>query len=534
MALSRACSEVERVADMALSVDNRVARSISRMNPLKQIVWLRVPILACAAALLVTPVKAEQTLLFREARFEHSPEAKQLFNQLQDLENLLIERARRLTLQEVLTLGLKANPQLAAAYARVQGEQWSVVAARRRWSPSLSANAPWPGLVAQENRIANSTTPASGTTTVVTAERSVATPLLNLNWTFFNLSRDAQIQAATNGMLAEQWLFDVSARNLVLELQRDYTDLQESIDLIDEYRALFLISSNEVDMAVGKFQRRQLQRAELEQLRTFQRNQLTRLINATRELLLASARMAERLALPAEAMVLPEEGLQPIEGWPFDLATTLKQAVQLREEIKALAAAADRSGWQAKALLRSYWPELSLQAEGAATNFNTSRGAPGAGALENTVRSNWVGSVGLGFNWRLFNGGIETAEASNRSAIAVEQRQREAVETLSVEREVKEYYFKYITSKLALDNTKAAKDSASESLVLALKRFNSNQIDSTTLIQVTNQYLDAIWANSSTVQLYNNAVYGLYRASAQWPAGTLPLVQERVEQLKQQ
>jgi len=531
MALSRFWSGAENVVAMAATAENLPVKQTHRLEPSKPFAWLRIALLLCGVALVPDLQGAARASLFRETTFQHSPEAKRVFEQLQSLETLLMHRAKRMTLRQVLERGLKANPQLAAAYARFQGEQWTVVAARRRWSPSLTAIAPIRGLIAQENGATTTTTPVAET--VATATRSLATPLLNLNWTFLNLSRDAQIQAATSGMLAEQWLFDVSARNLVLELQRDYTNLQESIDLIDEYRALFLISSNAVDAAVAKMQRKQLQLAELEQLRTFQRNQLTRLINATRELLLASTRLAERLALPAEAMVLPEERLQPINAWPLDLKTTLEQAVRLREEIKALAADADRSGWQAQQLLRSYWPELSLRADAGASNLNSSRGAPAAAAPEITDRSSWFGSIGLGFNWQLFNGGIQTAEANNRRATQREQNDQEALEILRVEGETKEAYFNYLTSKLAVQNTKAAKGSAITSLVSTLQRFRNNQTGSTTLIQVLEQYINAIWANSTTIQLHNNAVYGLYRASAQWPEGTLPLIQERVQHLKQ-
>jgi len=54
------------------------------------------------------------------------------------------------------------------------------------------------------------------------------------------------------------------------------------------------------------------------------------------------------------------------------------------------------------------------------------------------------------------------------------------------------------------------------------------------MIQVFNQYLDAMRAHSATIQLYNDSVFELYRASAQWPEGTLPLLQERVNGLTKQ
>ena len=65
-------------------------------------------------------------------------------------------------------------------------------------------------------------------------------------------------------------------------------------------------------------------------------------------------------------------------------------------------------------------------------------------------------------------------------------------------------------------------------------KFGQNQATITTMIQVFNQYLDAMRAHSATIQLYNDSVFELYRASAQWPEGTLPLLQERVNGLTKQ
>ncbi len=491
--------------------------------------------LAWLTVLLGAAPEAGASLAFREARFSHSPQAQRIFKRLQGLEDLLSEQAERLTLQQVIERGLRANPQLAAAYAQVQGEQWSLVAAKRRWSPSLDASSPWPGLLGQSNdTVVTSRRLPSSLTNQAVATRTLAAPTLNLTWTFLNLSRDAQIHAAANGLQAQQWLFDVSARNLLLELQRDYTALQERLDLIDEYRALFLLSSNQVDDAVAKLARRQLDQGSVEQLRAFQRNQLTRLINQTRDLLLASARLAEKLALPGPSLVLPEESLKPLGSWPLDLGTTLEQAVKLREEIKALAAEARRSHWSSQELLRTYWPRLSLQVEGNYTNTSMTAGSPGSPNPNQSESNAWSSSVGLDLHWQLFDGGIQGAEASNRSADQARLLQEANLETLAVQRQVKEAFFNYTTSKLGIDNTKEALNEASQSVRTVVVKFGQNQATITTMIQVFNQYLDAMRAHSATIQLYNDSVFELYRASAQWPEGTLPLLQERVNGLKKQ
>ena len=161
-------------------------------------------------------------------------------------------------------------------------------------------------------------------------------------------------------------------------------------------------------------------------------------------------------------------------------------------------------------------------------------GSPGSPNPNQSESNAWSSSVGLDLHWQLFDGGIQGAEASNRSADQARLLQEANLETLAVQRQVKEAFFNYTTSKLGIDNTKEALNEASQSVRTVVVKFGQNQATITTMIQVFNQYLDAMRAHSATIQLYNDSVFELYRASAQWPEGTLPLLQERVNGLTKQ
>ena len=67
-----------------------------------------------------------------------SPLAGQLEDQLRRLQQEIDGRSRRATLDEALEMGLLHNPQLAAAYAEIQGQQWNLIAVRRQWYPTLN------------------------------------------------------------------------------------------------------------------------------------------------------------------------------------------------------------------------------------------------------------------------------------------------------------------------------------------------------------------------------------------------------------
>ncbi|MEB3172587.1 MAG: TolC family protein, partial [Cyanobacteriota bacterium] len=203
------------------------------------------------------------------------------------------------------------------------------------------------------------------------------------------------------------------------------------------------------------------------------------------------------------------------------------------EEIQASLAAAASASWSATSLFNRYWPQFSVGALGRYAGTNTTSGLPGAATSFNERNLNWDGAVGVGFNWRLFDGGINAANAEAQRALARAARDQAAERRLAVSREVEQSYAAYLTSQLALESTQAQVNAARAAAVAVQERFAVGVSDMTAVVQSLNQAIEAANAYATAVRVHNSAVANLYRSSARWPAGTEPLLQQRVSQLQQ-
>ncbi|MFM1812350.1 MAG: hypothetical protein RLZZ336_1288 [Cyanobacteriota bacterium] len=460
-----------------------------------------------------------------------NPVASQLQAQLRSLKAELDSRARTANLQQALESALLNNPDLAAAYAQIQGSQWNLIAVRRQWYPTLNASSNT--LPTQSFSTTNGSGPRTADTSTYT--NSTATGVgVNLGWTFFNPSRGPAINAASESLRQQQLLFDVSARNLVLSVQQTYFLLQEQRQLISAYDTILANTDQQVKLSEAQFNSGLQSIAQVEQIRTQQYSILSTLISTYRQLLDTAAQLAQAMALPPGTLVLPADQLRSIGSWSEPLPATIAQALRLREEIQASLAASASASWSASSLFNSYWPKFSLGASGSVAYDNGTSGYPGLTATTTNTTLTWNGGVGLGFSWQLFDGGINAASAQSSRAQAVQLQNQAASQRLSVTREVEQAYSAYLTSQLGLQSTSAQTQAAQQALIAIQERFRVGVESMTSVVQALNEAIGAANAFASALRTYNVAVASLYRYSARWPEGTQAPLQQRTSSLKQQ
>jgi outer membrane protein TolC len=469
-----------------------------------------------------------------------NPLADQLQAQLQELQLQLNARSRTTSLDEALEAGLLHNPLLAAAYAEIQGQQWNLIAVRRQWYPTLSvaSSSYVPGQnfnitntisAANDGRISTSSTSASNATAVNLG--------ITIGWTFFNSSRGASINAASESLKRQQLLFDVSARNLVLEIQEAYFSLQEQRQLIESYSEILNVIRRQVRITEAQFNDGLVSIADVEQIRTQQYSTLSTLINAYRQLIDASSLLAQTMALPPGTLALPTKKPITLGHWDQPLQSTIEQALRLREEIQASQAAAASASWTATALFNTYWPSFSLGASGGYANSNTTDQSTGRsldGSTSTQINNHtlkWNGGYGVGFTWQLFDGGINASQAEVQKAAARQALNQAATTRLSVTREVENYYATYLTSLLSLQSSRAQLQAAQVAAAAVQERYLVGVSDISSLVVALNQAIGAANDYASAERTYNSAVARLYRSSARWPVGTKPLLEQRVNTL---
>ena len=448
---------------------------------------------------------------------QDDPTSQALLRQLVKIATQIEQRSVTLTLDEALTQGLLNNPDLASAFYDIQGSEWNLIAARRSWYPTLKLTANTQSLKGQPDilvnkRFTNISTDSGDDTAQQTG--SVAPGVL-INWTFFDPTRTPAINQALSSLTAQRFLFDIAARDLVLNLQVAYTNVQAEAELVRRYQWVFEVTCQQVLAAERLVGRGLLPSSSLDQLHTEQRLQLTRLIDRYQQLFTASNALAALVAVPPGRMVLTTGHLVKEKPWQQDLDSSLDQALAMREEIKEKLSLASRDRWASIRAISGYLPSFGLSAAGAHEETQS---------MSNLTRIS-TANIGLSFQWPLFDGGILAANSSSLKSLSESQLRAANSQKLTVSKQVMDAYNTYTTSKLALQNTGADFSLSKKTVKDAIARFSSTK-DVTTLVQVLSFYFAAADRDVGSTRQFNNAIYGLYRYSAIWPDN----VSEKIEQ----
>jgi outer membrane protein TolC len=481
------------------------------------------PVVVPAFGVPIAAGSVKTTFASRERSFsslvdQDDPTSQALLLQLEKLVAQIEKRASILSQNQALDQGLLNNPDLASAFYDIQGSEWDLIAVRRSWYPSLQVTANTQNLTGQPNTLIGknyvSTTNSSGATTV--EQIGEVAPGLELSWTFFDPTRAPAINQALSSLAAQRFLFDIAARDLVLNLQVAYTNVQAEAELARHYLWLFMITRQQVLAAEKMVGNSKMPRSALDQLHTEQRLQLTRLIDRYQQLFKASNALAALVSVPPGRMVLASSPLVLQKNWEQDLDSTIQQALAMREEIKQRLSLANRDHWAAIRAINGYLPAFGLTAAGA---YNAAQ------SLSNSAQIS-TANIGLSFQWFFFDGGIKAADSTSLRSQSASQLSAADSQSLLVTKQVMDAYNIYETSKLALQNTGTDFALSKRTVEDAVSVFAANR-DVTTLIQVFNLYISAADRDVGSTRQFNTAVYGLYRYSALWPEGLSQKVAQR-------
>lgn len=476
---------------------------------------------AIAGPLKVDPagtVFASRGSFFSSLVDPDDPTSQVLLLQLEKLVAQIEKRASFLSQNQALDEGLLNNPDLASAFYDIQGSEWNLIAVRRTWYPSLKFSANALTLSGQPDSLLGknyvSRTNRSGAS--ATEEFGEVAPGLSLSWTFFDPTRAPAINQALSSLMAQRFLFDIAARDLVLNLQVSYTNVQAEAELARRYLWLFVVTRQQVLVAEKMVRNNRMSRSALDQLHTEQRLQLTTLIDRYQQLFTASNSLAALVSVPPGRMVLASSPLVIQKPWQQDLDSTIQQALAMREEIQQKLSLANRDRWAAIRSINSYLPAFGLTAAGAYIGTQDLSRSPQISTA----------NIGISFQWTFFDGGIKAADSRNLRAQSASQLSAASSQSLLVTRQVMDAYNVYQTSKLALQNTGADFALSKKTVEDAANQFTSAR-DVTTFVQVCNLYISAADRDVNSKRQFNTSVYGLYRYSALWPEGLLQKVVQR-------
>ena len=477
---------------------------------------------------------------------------QELLDQLESLQAQIESRAVKVSLQEAVAQGVANNPSLAEQFAQLQGQEWALIQAQRKWNPTFSLRGSnpfvgynWGTFVAnnyaqikpyqgKDWRQIKRATPQQYQAKQAQQQQQFQVGVSAvLQWSFLDATRQPAINSAQSSLEQQKLLFDNAARQLVLSLQQAYFQIQNNKQLIDSFKQIYDINKQQLDMLEARKSIGMVTVAEVEQQRSSLYIQLTQLVAYMRNYISATAQLSQLMALPGDALAVPLEPASPQGSWDKSLDVTVQNALQYREDILAYSAEAEAYRWTGISNMKTYLPVFSLMGTG---GFQGNNGYPQTylgidpGRTYYTNRQ-WTANVGIGFNWQ-FDGGLNAALAQqnfaqSRNALALKAKTEDQVVS-----EVRSAYGQMQTSAIAIKAARQSYQSAELAQAAARARFEVGVGDITAVVQAINQLSQSSQQIANSILNYNNSIAQLYRYSATWPVTARQEVEERVHSLR--
>jgi outer membrane protein TolC len=438
------------------------------------------------------------------------------------------DRRPQVTLLEALQIGLKQNPILAQSYAELAASEWNSAAILREWLPALyftqPNNAPWAASVATQN--GNQST-SSSPAVYQNLQQFYTSPRLTMRWTFLDPTRVPRYGAEQAIVQSKRLLFDVSARNLILDIQRAYYNLQEARELRGLYTHLYDLTHAQVRRAQYLRARGVNNQGDISQLRAQLLEQLIQMIQLFQYEIQAANQLASSMSLPPGTLNSPADQLAPISPWPTPLQPSIEEALKLREEIRINLAQSQNYSWKSLALLQRYLPQVALMGQSQmAINDQLQLSAGAQRGFSTSSSANLSNSVGLTFNWLLYDGGINAVDAAAQGQQASASQSAAATTRLDVTLQVQDNFASFLTNRIIIDTARDQVYAARDAVTESARSYNGTTMNATTFTQNMQNYVNAVKSYKASVKNFNIAVDSLYRHSSLLP----PMAQQALMQ----
>ena len=473
---------------------------------------------------------------------------------LQWIKNDYDERSSEYSLDDAITFAISNNTTIKAAYKAVQSKQWSAISDKRLWWPVASGAGPygdinvvptWPtiGQRFESNYGKNYTqvtTREDGKPILKRVKTNSFTsidqfvPAVHGRWTFFDMTRVPQINSSTEAAKAEELLFDMTVRDIVLNVQQGYYRLYSEIQYLESLERDYQTNLEQLQQARLNYSNNPslINQNAVQQSKSTIYSQLEELIGQNVKLIAAAAEMARQMGLPYGTLVKPSKDfkLRPVNEWKMDLMETIDHAVDHREEILAAKTIAKSQNYLATSLSYSYIPKMALYGYVGYTNQSGPYGPTGASTTRHAdVSYRWgpQANIGLTFSW-MFDGTVNAAKAKSLRYAAEQQIAKAEAAADLVESQTAVAYAEYSTSKMSLDTSASALLNAKRARATTRLLYLDGKVDATAYTSSAQAVAIASKQYTQAIYKYNNSVAKLYRFTSIWPVGVSKALDEAV------
>jgi OMF family outer membrane factor len=457
-------------------------------------------------------------------------------------DQVTIKQIRPLTLAQVETLAEVNNPNLKAIASQVDQAQSTLRAQIAQWYPTidLDAGSALPRYSYGSSRVTSrvAETNDDGTPVVdengnvvtrrrsdtVNGDRWDAGVVIAARWALIDPRRNPTIAAARDQFERAKYQYVIALRDLRLQAAQAYFDLQQADDQVRIGQESVRASLVSLRDSRARFQAGVATKLEVLEAETQLARDQQLLTSALATQSVARRALASLLDLPQTVTPSAQDPSRVLGVWQPSLQESIVAAYAFREELDQVVLDISIANSQANAALADVQPFLNIFTS---LGANWSEGDLTTDQIKS--RGNFDFSVGMGMNWRLFDGGAAAAQSRRNRQLAEENSFRFAQRRDAIRFDVEESFYELEKNNRNITTTAREVISARESLRLARLRF---QAGVTTQREVVDNQRDLTQAEvrfSNAITDYNKRLAELRRRTGldqiiACPARTLPAV----------
>ncbi len=423
-----------------------------------------------------------------------------------------INQLRPLALDQVEILAEVNNPNLKAIASQVEQAQSNLRARISRWYPQISLNASTlpgydTGRSYSQSAINNPLVNAS--TTVTSIWRMQAA--LQASWALIDPTRTPQIAAARDSFEKAKNQYLIALRDLRLQASQLYFDLQTADDQVRIGQESVRASLVSLRDARARYQAGVATKLEVLEAETQLARDEQLLTNALAIQATARRSLASLLDLPQDVTPTAADPARVIGTWLPSLQESVVAAYSLREELNQALLDVSIANSNANASLGEVQPFLRIF-----NGFQVGRGYGYQSVPSNTNATNqesWAvdNTVGMKFDWTLFDGGAARANYRLEKQRAQENRYRFAETRDSIRRDVETSFFELEKNNRNILTTSREVVSARESLRLSRLRFQAGVTTQREVVDTQRDLTQAEVRYSNAISDYNKRLVELRR-----------------------
>jgi OMF family outer membrane factor len=442
-------------------------------------------------------------------------------------EQVQIRELRPLTLSQVETLVEVNNPSLKAIASQVDQAQSNLRAQIAQRYPTIDLRAdslPVFGATRTRTELAGAPNRTSS------EERWRVAASLLAQWAVIDPTRDPSIAAARDQFESAKFQYIIALRDLRLQANQAYFTLQQADDQVRIGQESVRASLVSLRDTRARFQAGVATRLDVLEAETQLARDQQLLTNGFAAQAINRRALAELLDLPQDVTPTAADPPRVLGMWQPSLQESIVAAFAFREELDQTLLDISIANSQADAALGQVQPFLNVFA-GLDTGWTDF-----FGTNDNRVKAtgNIDATVGLNFNWRLFDGGAAAAQARQSRQRAEESSFRFAERRDNIRRQVEESFFELEKNNRNIATTAREVIQTRESLRLARLRLQAGVTTQREVVDNQRDLTNAEVRYSAAITDYNIRLAELRRRTGldviiSCPARSLPAEKPRLD-----